>query len=184
MGRLWNEMTPQAKRSTANARTKKRRSSAKSTSPRIMRWRSPPWLLLDRVLEDEGVRHDALTRLEACQQFLHVARQHLTARHFLPLEPAAGGRNVDPLAIVQVQDGRRGYDGAELGLLTVEGRGHEHAHAQQTGIGDFDAHFRGPNCRVQDRPNITDAALQDAVGIRGEVDVRRVSDANGGQIVL
>src|SRR5713101_5618324 len=109
-------MTPQMKRSTATARTRTRLPREKSTSARSI-VPLPPCLPLDRVLEDERIRDDALPWLEAGHQLLHIAGQHLAANDFLPLEAAVADRHVHPFAIVQVQERGCGHDGALLGRL-------------------------------------------------------------------
>src|ERR1700730_923836 len=145
------------KRSSAMARTRRRLPRAKSTSLRSIVRRSP-WLLLDRVLEDERVRDDPFPGLEAGHQLLHLAGEHLAADNFLPLEAAVANRDVHPFAIVQVEDSRRGHDGALLGGLTVERCRHEHAETHQAGIGDLDAHLGGANRGFEARSDIADAS--------------------------
>src|ERR1035441_1038234 len=117
MGRGWNEMMPQPNNRTAITTTRKRLLSAKSTRPRII-VRS----LLLGVLEDQGVLHHALPRLNARPNLLHVAGEHVSAGYFhAPELPVAGG-NVDPVAVMKVQDRGSRNHGMHLTALAEIGR--------------------------------------------------------------
>src|ERR1035441_6339936 len=86
MGRARNEMMPQPNSRIAMITTRKRLFSAKSTKPRIM-GRSLPF----GVLQDEGVLHHALARLNARSNLLHIAGEHVSAGHFHAPELSVGG---------------------------------------------------------------------------------------------
>src|ERR1700730_1954793 len=106
MGKLWKEIMPHTNTSSASPRIRKRLLRAKSTSPLIMVSGVGPSSLLDRVLEHERVRHDGLPGLETRDELLHFTGQRVPADHFHALEAARGDGHVDPLPVVQVQDGR------------------------------------------------------------------------------
>src|SRR6516162_5283440 len=146
---------PQMNSNPAIARTKSRRSSAKSTKLRIMT-ASRRCSLLDAVLEDEGVRHDAIAGMQTRHDILQLARSHRTGDDLLPPEPAVAGRHVHPIAIVQVQDGARRHDGVDFVRLSVKRRRDEHADAHHAGIGYLDADLRGANRGIEDGSDIAD----------------------------
>src|SRR5713101_2358469 len=165
------------KRSAAIARTRRRLPREKSTSARSIGW-LPPGSLLDGVLEDEGVRHNALPWPEARHNFLQMVREGVAAPDLHTLKLTRPDGHVDPFAVMEVEDGGRRNHRPSLLRLTAEGRGDEHANAHETGIGDLNAHLGGPETRIEDRADIADAARQDLIGIGGQVNVRRVTDAH------
>src|ERR1035441_7264294 len=126
MGRARNEMMPQPNSRIAMITTRKRLFSAKSTKPRIM-GRSLPF----GVLQDEGVLHHALARLNARANLLHIAGEHVSAGHFHAPELSVGGGHVDPIAVVEVQDGGSRNHGMHLSVLTVEGGFDKHAETDE-----------------------------------------------------
>src|ERR1035437_1206104 len=85
MGSAWNEMMPQPNNRIAMTTTRKRLFSAKSTKPRIIA-RSLPLC----VLQDEGVLHHALARLNARPNLLHIAGEHVSAGPFHAPELTGG----------------------------------------------------------------------------------------------
>src|SRR4029077_21263746 len=108
---------PQAKSRTASASTRKRLLRAKSTTARIIsRPRRGDLLLLDCGLESQSVRHNLFTWLNARDDFLSVVREHLSAGHFYSAESSAFHRHVDPLPILQVQNGGGRKGGGGLGF--------------------------------------------------------------------
>ena len=67
-------------------------------------------------------------------------------------ELALAGGDVDPVAVVQVQDCGRGDGWLGLRGLAVEGRGGEHADAHQhAGIVNLDADLGGVDLRDRER---------------------------------
>ena len=100
-------------------------------------------------------------------------------------ELAFAGRHVDPVAIVQMQDGAGGYLGVGLDGFAVNGRGGEHANTHEgVGIVDLNADFGGADLRIEDGADVADDAGENAVGIGGEADVRLLAEMHGGEIVL
>src|ERR1035437_3344932 len=77
MGSDWNEMMPQPNSRIATITTRKRLFRAKSTKPRSIGGSLP-----FRILQDEGVLHYALARLDSRSNLLHVAGEHVSAGHF------------------------------------------------------------------------------------------------------
>src|SRR5664280_3548990 len=99
MGSALNEMTPQPNNRIAMIATRKRLFSAKSTKPRSIGGSLP-----FRVLQDEGVLHHALARLDSRPNLLHIAGEHVSAGHLDAPELHVAGGNVDPVAVMEVQD--------------------------------------------------------------------------------
>ena len=100
------------------------------------------------------------------------------------LEFISAGRQVNPIAIVQVQDGRRWNGGVGFFLLTAESGGDEHSGAHIAGIVDLDANFGGANIGIEDRADVADGAGDDLIGIGVEANFGGVAEANAGQIVF
>src|SRR5271167_2175101 len=131
MGRLWNEMMPQTKSTSASPNTSRRLPSAKSTTRRIIYCCT---LLLHRVLQIERVRDHLIAGLDAGDDLLLLARQHVSGDHFQAFEMSRPQRRVNPLPVVQMQNraGRNG--GVRFRLLAVERGRDEHSDAHRAGI--------------------------------------------------
>src|ERR1017187_3396383 len=115
-------MMPQPNNRIATITTRKRLFSAKSTKPRSIE-RS----LLLCVLQNEGVLHHALARLNAVPNLLHIAGEHVSTAHFYAPELPVVHGHVDPVAIMEVQDGgSRNHAGR---VLLHRGRRRKHRRA-------------------------------------------------------
>src|ERR1035437_9525168 len=90
--------------------TTKRLLSAKSTSARIIQFplgavHVSGHSLIDRVLEHKRIRDDLLTRLYSAHYFLPIAGYSVSARDFHASELVVRRREIDIVAIMDVQDG-------------------------------------------------------------------------------
>src|ERR1017187_4131584 len=158
MGSASNEMMPQPNNRIAITATRKRLLSAKSTRPRII-VRS----LLLGVLEDQGVLHHALPRLNARPNLLHVAGEHVSAGSFhAPELPVAGG-NVDPVAVMKVQDRGSRNHGMHLTALAVEGGLDKHSEADEPRVLHFQPDLGGAEIGVEGRADVADAPFENLV---------------------
>src|SRR5664280_482191 len=136
MGSALKEMMPQPSSRIAITTTRKRLFSAKSTKPRIIE-RS----LLLCVLQDEGVLHHALARLNASADLLQIAGEHVSAGYLHPPELPVARRHVQPVAVMQVKHGRRGNHRVHLALLPVESRFDKHPQAHEARVPHLQANF-------------------------------------------
>ena len=59
-------------------------------------------LLFHRVLKDQRLPNNLLTGLDAGNDFLYFAWQHITGDDLYALKPSALNRYVDPIPIVQM----------------------------------------------------------------------------------
>ena len=74
-------------------------------------------------------------------------------------------RDVNPLAIVQMQNGSGGNGSVRFRFFPVKGSGDEHAHAHDAGIGDFQSNFSGVKIGIEDRQNIIDSSFENPIGV-------------------
>src|SRR5579863_2702690 len=118
-------MMPQTSRSSASARIRNRWLNARSTNRRIMVSRLSA-LLLDGALQHQRLQDHALTRADAGSHFLQVARELRAAHDLDALKAARAGRYVDPIPVVQMQEGARRHDSERLRRRPVERGGDEH----------------------------------------------------------
>src|SRR6202044_4269726 len=80
---------------------------------------------------------------------------------------------INPVSIVQVEDGRGGHGCMRFRPASVEGGCGEHTETHQpVRIGDLNANFPGADGRVKNGVNLADGAADDAVGIGVEADIR------------
>ena len=93
-------------------------------------------------------------------------------------------RGVNPLAIVQMQNGSGGNGAPHFRLLPVKSGGDEHAHAHHSGVGDFEPNFCGAEIGIENRQNIIDASFEDLIGIGIQADVRILADVYGIEIIF
>src|SRR5579872_926358 len=176
-------MTPQMNKRVATASTRSRLFSAKSTRRRIII--TVPCLLFRGALKHQRPRHYLLPRLDPGNNLLETSRQHLSSHYLDPLKRPALGGNVNPIAIVQMKNSRGWNSGSVLRVHPLECGGHEHPEAKDiVGIFNFEADLGRANIRIHDRTNTGDSALQNPIRIRVQVNVRVLSDVNGGQVVL
>ena len=61
-------------------------------------------LLLHRVLQDQRVRNNLVSRFDAADHLLHIVREHVPADHLNAAEMRGVAWSVDPLAVMQMQD--------------------------------------------------------------------------------
>ena len=115
---------------------------------------------------------------------MHVAGKHATASHLHAPELLAAGGDVDPIAIVQMQDGGCGNRGMHVLFLAVERRSDKHPHTHQPGIGNLDAHLGGAQRGIQNRTDVANAAEEDSVGVGIQPNFRGLAYVHAGQIVL
>ncbi len=108
----------------------------------------------------------------------------VTTSRRLKCPALARNRRVNPLAIMQVQNGGGRNRGPRFGLFAVKGRGDEHAHAHHAGVGDFKANFCGAKAGIENRQDVIDPAFEDAVGIGVQVDIRVFADAHCVEIIF
>ena len=106
------------------------------------------------------------------------------ADHFLPFEMPCAERRVDPLAIMQVQNGGGRNRRARFGLLAVEGRGDEHSHPHHSRVSDFDPDLCRADIRIEYRQNVVDPAFEDLLGIRVQPDIGELADMHRIEIVF
>ena len=71
-----------------------------------------------------------------------------------------------------------------LRLLAVERGRDEHSDAHQAGIFHLEAHLGGAQAGIENRQNVVDAGLEDLIGIGAEMDIGRVADAHGVEIIF
>src|SRR3984957_15435545 len=162
----------------ASAITMKRLLSAKSIRPRID---SPPLrivaaaLLLHRILEDQGVANDLIARLQARFNFLDFVRQAGAGDDGNAAEFIACVRDVDPIAIVEVEN-RGGWNGSVRFLfLAFEGGGGEHSGTHFAFLFDFDADFGRAQCGIEDCSDVADFSFNYLIGIGVQAYVRGVA---------
>src|ERR1700680_2863899 len=58
-------------------------------------------LVVNRVLQRQGILYNLLARLQSRLELLHAIRQCIAGDHLNPLELVSGSGDVDPVAIVQ-----------------------------------------------------------------------------------
>src|SRR5713226_768740 len=141
-------------------------------------------LLLHSVLEHQRVLNDLYAGFDPGNHFLHVSRKHLPFNHFHPSELFVGRRNVDPVAIVQMQNGGSRHSGMRFFFLPVKYSRDEHAHAHQTWIAHLDAHLGRAKRWIEDGKDVVDAAVKCLVGVSIQADFGCFADMHVGKIVL
>src|SRR5208337_3036908 len=117
MGRSWKATIPPAKSSRVKPNTSRRLFRAKSTTRRIIYCSR---LLLQRVLQHQSIQDHSISGFDTGNNFLLVAGERFSSNYFQALEMprAVRNRRVDPLAIMQVQNGGGGNRGPSFRLLT------------------------------------------------------------------
>src|ERR1035441_1398044 len=192
-GRLWKDNTPHAVNRTTSAITTKRLLSAKSTRARIMVFSGQEkgagfgnFLLTDRyyVFKDCGIGYHLLGRLNARLDLLEVARQGIAADYLDTPELFVRRRHVDPVAVVQMEDGRCRHHRVHFLRQAAEGGGDEHAQAHHARIGDLDSNFGGADVRIEYGTDVADRSPEHAVGVGVQADLGGVAEMHIGQIVL
>ena len=68
--------------------------------------------------------------------------------------------------------------------LAVEGGPHEHAQPHHSGILNFDANLGGADVGIEDRADVADPALEHAIGIGIQADLRGIAQPDIGQVIL
>src|ERR1039458_3826879 len=93
-------------------------------------------------------------------------------------------RCVNPLAIMQVQNGSGGNWGPCFRLLPVERGSNEHAHAHRSWIRHFEPNLRSTEAGIENRQDVIDPPFADMVGIGVQPDIRVLTDVHRVEIVL
>jgi hypothetical protein len=104
--------------------------------------------------------------------------------HFDALEVIVRGRDEDPVAVMQVQHGRRGYDWVNFIGFALEGRSNKHSQPQNAGIHNFDADFGSTYAGIEHWTNVADATSQHLVGKGAKFDLCGLSELKLWNIVL
>ena len=91
-------------------------------------------LLLHRVLQVEGVGNDFVAGLDAGNDLLLVAGEHVSGNDFQALEAGVAEPSVNPLAVMEVQD-RTGWQGrAHFRSFPVKRSAGKHADPEHSRI--------------------------------------------------
>ncbi len=106
-------------------------------------------LLVPRGLKKQCVGHDLLARFKSGEDFLPVAVEHVAGAHFGAPELIATRGQINPVAIMQMQDSVSWNHRVGRLLLAREGRGDKHAQPQNAGVGNLDSNLRRANARDQ-----------------------------------
>ncbi len=100
-------------------------------------------LLVPRGFKQQCIVDDLLTGLNARQDFLPVATEHLPGVDLGPPELVVARRHKDPIAIVQVQHRIRRNRRMRLRFTAGESRRGEHSQLQEAWIRNLDTHLGG-----------------------------------------
>src|SRR5580658_7412563 len=136
-------MAPQPSNRTAMAMTTNLLFSAKSTSERIisrfLSFVQPAASLSEYMVQDQGIGHYLLARLEPGPHLLNIGWQNIAAHYFYAAELVARRRHENIIAIVHVHD-RRSWDfGVRFFHLPLKRGLYKPAQAHQTGVWHLDA---------------------------------------------
>src|ERR1700722_18199023 len=93
-------------------------------------------------------------------------------------------RHVDPLSVMQVQNGASWNCCPHFRLLAVEGRGNKHANAHRSWIWYFEPHLRSAEAGIENRQDVIDAPFEDPVWVGVQADIRILADAHGVEIIF
>src|SRR5260370_40194766 len=98
-------------------------------------------VVFHRVVEYQCVGDKLVAGPQSGNDFDHLVGQCIADGDFLAAEDASSVGHVNPLAVMQVQNSRRGNLGVLFHGRAVEGGGPEQPHAHQVGIVHFPSDF-------------------------------------------
>src|SRR6185437_2707806 len=104
-------------------------------------------LLLALGLQRQSVADNLLSRRDAGQDHLRPGID-AAARHFRSPELVSPRRYEDPVAIVQMQNGRTRKYRVVLAALPEKSCGREHSYAHDARIAEFYSHFGAAQVRI------------------------------------
>src|SRR6266852_4199290 len=141
-------------------------------------------LLLHSVLEHQRILNHLYAGLDARDHFLHASRKRLPVHHFHAPELFVARGDIDPVAIVQMQDGGCRNEGMSFFFLDVKGRREKHTNAHQFWIANLDAHLCCAQRGIENGKHIVDAASKCLVGVSIQVDFGGFADMDTRKIIL
>ena len=141
-------------------------------------------LLIACGLKQERIGDYLLAWLEAGENFLPVSIEHFSGVNLFALELVAACGEIDPVAIVEMENGIGRDLGVGLFGAAGEGRRAEHAEFEEARIRNFDTNFGSAKLRIEHRANVAHPACKRVVGICIELELRFLAEFQLGYIVL